>query len=669
MTMVRNILSWYVGVCAALVLIVQGLSSLHAITPQLVPLAGSFSACSARYNVRDDSSKRLLNVRNHFQRRVLVVAAMGVTLIVALILLRPRLRSPKLCLSKLPRAFAPLPIAIPFLLVIPIIAIVSFALGWHVPPNNWDSMTYHLSRAAYWRQWRTLAHFPTNNLRQVVFPGNAEVLLLVTLLLAHAATFAFLVQFSAYAAATVAIYGVGRQLGLRPIYALIGAGAFATMPEVVLQSTSTQNDLTVAAFVICAVYFFADAIQTTRAASFVVAGAALGLAIGTKPTAFLVLPGLCVGAAAILWRSRHGLGSTRRVVAAMAAGLLLAMLLGAPWYIANKEAYGNISGPPSTIQAQEATHPTLGTLSTHLLRYMISLADPGWSAQLNPSVAGALCDETAVLHTNIVSLAHMPAFEPAIDSPGLGYNPAPPCTYNEDLTWFGISGWLAIALAAVWFVAGLIRRKVDLPWMLAAGVISFLLCASFLLRWNPWENRLFIIAIALGSPLLGHLAERLNRRVSGRLLLRLGILYAALIGLGAAMDNSAKPLAAWRINRATMQVLTRSDMGAIIVRVDRSVSAHGRLAIFLGGDDWDYPLFGPHLDRTIEPLTLSSADAPRTTAHAAVDAVLTHQPDNIVKQLLDQQRLGGCHNVWTIRTIETPTPWKLFDCTSHTATT
>ncbi len=41
----------------------------------LVPLAGSFSACSARYNVRDDSSKRLLNVRNHFQRRVLVVSS------------------------------------------------------------------------------------------------------------------------------------------------------------------------------------------------------------------------------------------------------------------------------------------------------------------------------------------------------------------------------------------------------------------------------------------------------------------------------------------------------------------------------------------------------------------------------------------------------------------
>ncbi len=37
----------------------------------LVPLAGSFSACLARYQVRDDFSERLLNSRNHFQRRVL----------------------------------------------------------------------------------------------------------------------------------------------------------------------------------------------------------------------------------------------------------------------------------------------------------------------------------------------------------------------------------------------------------------------------------------------------------------------------------------------------------------------------------------------------------------------------------------------------------------------
>ncbi len=40
----------------------------------LVPLAGSFSACLARYQVRDDFSERLLNSRNHFQRRVLAWA-------------------------------------------------------------------------------------------------------------------------------------------------------------------------------------------------------------------------------------------------------------------------------------------------------------------------------------------------------------------------------------------------------------------------------------------------------------------------------------------------------------------------------------------------------------------------------------------------------------------
>src|SRR5262245_26872595 len=31
------------------------------------------------------------------------------------------------------------------------------------PPNNWDSMHYHLARAAAWRQQGSLAYFPTHN--------------------------------------------------------------------------------------------------------------------------------------------------------------------------------------------------------------------------------------------------------------------------------------------------------------------------------------------------------------------------------------------------------------------------------------------------------------------------------------------------------------------------
>jgi len=45
--------------------------------PQLVPLAGSFSACSAHYNVRDDSSKRLTELAEPFPAKGTSVSRMG----------------------------------------------------------------------------------------------------------------------------------------------------------------------------------------------------------------------------------------------------------------------------------------------------------------------------------------------------------------------------------------------------------------------------------------------------------------------------------------------------------------------------------------------------------------------------------------------------------------
>ena len=41
-------------------------------------------------------------------------------------------------------------------------------------PYNWDSMTYHLPRIAYWAQNRSVEHYATNCVRQVSSPVLAE---------------------------------------------------------------------------------------------------------------------------------------------------------------------------------------------------------------------------------------------------------------------------------------------------------------------------------------------------------------------------------------------------------------------------------------------------------------------------------------------------------------
>ena len=67
-------------------------------------------------------------------------------------------------------------------LITSIIYAVQAVLIVHVPQNNFDSMTYHLSRVAYWLQHQTLAPWATPNPRQTTFPMNAELGVLWTVM-------------------------------------------------------------------------------------------------------------------------------------------------------------------------------------------------------------------------------------------------------------------------------------------------------------------------------------------------------------------------------------------------------------------------------------------------------------------------------------------------------
>lgn len=629
--MTRCILSWYIAVCAALVAIVQGLSVLHAITLPALLLA---------------------------------IAALGIA---ALVIVRDRIKLPDWPRQR--RSFTIPLVLLPFALVLPLVAIISFALGWHMPPNNWDAMTYHLARAAYWRQWHTLAHFPTNNVRQDAFPGNAEVLLLVTLLLAHSATLAFLVQFVAYLAATVAVYGLGVQLRLRPIYALIGAGAFATMPEVVLQSTSAQNDLVVAAFTVCMAYFVVDAIQEHRMISLLLAGMSLGLAIGAKPTAVLALPGLGIGIVALLWPRRHEIHVSGALIRILATAAVFAFLLGAPWYIANKTYYGALGGPASLTQVQEVNHPTLTTLRVNLSRFLVAFIDPEGPLLLTPQTSALTCDSAAAVRGRLVAAAHIPMIEPAVEWPGTSYDWAPPCSFNEDLSWFGLAGWLSAMAALLWCIVGVMRRRMDTAWLLAAGASSFLLGASILLRWQPWQGRLLITMVALSSPLLGSIVQSLLRVRIARPVLHLCLVYVALTGLCAAIENAYKPLAAWSASPLVQQTFVRPEMTPVFKQIARTVPPNGSLDVFLTTDDWVFPLFGPHLNRYVQPLALSpGATTTQRERFSAVSYVLTHQPGYAVKAIFHHLSLSGCDVAWIDRTSAAAVPWELYQCKAHPQT-
>jgi len=546
-----------------------------------------------------------------------------------------------------------------------VIALVSGVLGWHTPPNTMDGLTYHLTRAALWRQEQTVGHFPTNDWRQVVFPGNAEVLILATFLATGTAAWAFAVQLGGYLAAVLAVYGISRQLRLSRACAVLAAVLCGTMPEVVLQSSTTQNDLVTAAFVACGVFFAIDAAHRGNVRSVALSLAAWGLALGTKPTAALIPPGLLVGTAFLAWPERRRLHVTRPQVVAVVLGAVLAVTLAAPWYLANVSDYGSISGPPVVASFQSITHPSPRTFGINLARHMVALIDPAGPFFITRQMATPACRVAKGVRLILAYASQAAQRDASLEFPGTVYSSAPACSFSADGDWYGFTGCLVVVVSIVALSRILATRTLSLPGVLALGTVSFLVDAALVLRWQPWEGRLMAPMMVVGAPLLGVALDEVWRHGGRRrLILSAFLVYATTGGLAAVVRNEQKPIGAWSAQPLTLELPDVPSLVPVVDRLERSISSKARLGLFTSMDDPVFPFWGAHLTRIMTLLVLSSPTGPPSSGSLQLDAVLVHQAPASIVPLFAHTGLTGCRRRWSMVTARDHVPWQLFDCRS-----
>lgn len=159
------------------------------------------------------------------------------------------------------------------------------ALGLSAPPRGWDVLTYHMPKALAWLQHGNLGNYGS---LAAYYPGNSEIAILFSLF-AGTDRFAPLVQLPFALLGSVALYGVGRELGARRMSATVPAVVFLAAPIVLFQSALAKDDLIVTALVLAGVYLLLRSIRgrAGHRLSIVELGAsgfALGLALGSKYT-------------------------------------------------------------------------------------------------------------------------------------------------------------------------------------------------------------------------------------------------------------------------------------------------------------------------------------------------------------------------------------------------
>ncbi len=469
-----------------------------------------------------------------------------------------------------------------------------------VPPNNFDGMVYHLSRVAYWLQHHSLAPWPTQSLSQTAFPFNAEIGSLWSMAFLRSDVITGFVQWFSALAAAIAIFSLARGMGATRQQASYASFLFLTLPMIVLQSTTVQNDLTAAAMLAASVSALFVALKTGRSGMLVVSGTAMGLALGMKLTAWMIVPGLVLGLGGLLAFRRPR--PVRLLLAWAGACFGGFLLLGAFNFVQSTLYFHHPLGSGMMIEKQLADtapgNPTL--VRSNTARDVFSFADvtglPG------PAGRSVLKAREAAGRIAFTALG-VPSDRKNLNSRGHRFDfrdPSPDA--SEAGSFFGPLGFfLILPLAVFAILAGAIRR--DERLVLGLAFLGFMLFLAGTQAWTPFRGRFYCAAVALVAPL----AFRLFRPGLGRVALRGLIALVAVLTLSVTvLTDVQKPLigprAIWGMTRSERRESLVNGLAISGRTIDRLIPIDATVGTVVSFTDPDYPLFGQRLTRTIIPI-------------------------------------------------------------------
>jgi hypothetical protein len=537
------------------------------------------------------------------------------------------------------------------------------------PPNNWDSLVYHLTRAADWAQhggvyW--IPNAPTDRINEFQPLAEQQVLLLFVTS-GRAALFA-LPQWLASLAAVVGVFGVSARLGFAPRTAAFAALLFGTFPLVVLESSTSQNDLVAAALPIAA----AALVLGGSRAELALAGLALGLALGVKLTTAYAVP---IPVALALLRSRR---DALRVVAAAAVSFVL---LGMWGFVLNVVHTGSLLGHGGGRIAQQASPSLVGSPTTafRVLHDVLDLSGLGLGVtdvlaalsvgfaaaafvvaqKRGASVTGAglaaFAAALPLLAARLIPIVghgvkivgqgmHLPVTDPATTGGtffwGIDFGS------SEDLSSFGVIGGPALLLISLALLAHR-RGRISTRWVIAAALPMFLVLLALTSKYNLWLSRFLLVPVALAAPLLAVLGRR---RLPALAIAVVAVVELALV----QVRNELKPLtgghpAPWNATQQQALGLTfRHGFAVVDTRLARLTNATC-LGAVLGSDDPGFLLFGQRLQRQVEFLP----------SRGAVDAARARGLDTVVVGDFTGTRHAFEAAGWTLRPLgnSTDAPW------------
>ncbi|QSJ19644.1 glycosyltransferase family 39 protein [Nostoc sp. UHCC 0702] len=469
-----------------------------------------------------------------------------------------------------------------FLSSVGLIVVILGMIARIAPPNNWDSMDYHMSRIMYWIQHHSIAYYPTSYTPQLYQNPWSEYAILHFQILSGGDYYANLVQWFSMIACMIAVSLIAKQLGADLRGQVFAAIFSATIPMGILQATSTQNDYVLAFWVVCLAYYVLLSLEQKTIDSYansLQVGSSLGLAILTKGTAYTyVFPFLILFVLSQIKKLRW------QVWKPLVSVATISLSLNISHYLRNYNLFGSPLGEPSIYKNEVLG---LTTLISNILRNLaLHIGTPiglwnGIANKLIQIIHTFLGVDVNDPRTTFAQRFFVPGGWSTLGFPG-----------NENSAGNLVHLLLIILCITIFLFNKLIRKQSYIFVYLATVVFTFVVFC-FLIKWQPWNSRLHLPFFVLMSPFVGVLLSKIKKEKVAIFI----VLILLLTSLPWVFFNRYRPLVdsnnIFNTSRTEQYFSNRPYLnnvyfGAIEFLNSKQCSDIG---LTLGSDPWEYPLW------------------------------------------------------------------------------
>ncbi len=503
-------------------------------------------------------------------------------------------------------------------LTLAVIGITNLILVLFTPPNEWDSMTGHLNRVMQYIQRGTMAHFGGTNWNMDTYPKSVTTIQIYSLLITGRFENALkLIHHLSYWVSLVAVFGIVQRIARNLTASFFCALTFALFLDLLLQATTTDTDIVLAAYLSCSLYFLFSFKASKLDQYLYLAALCLSIAFGHKATFALLIPSVFIVVVYVFFY-KSVRSNFKPFFKFIAAAIVCFCIWTLPTgYLKNIEVFGHPIGPPTALRHQSIERATsnggLRNLfeqgSRNVLRYgcdFINL-DGFRNIELGQEV-------NRTMKKPLVWLEHKLKMR-LVDETNFTIIPFEferRYIFTNGTPYWGVLGFALVFPLLFLVLFGIIRSPVH--WFLAIAILLHFAALSYSAPYDPWKGRYFqetgVFAVLFLSLLFD---KKYNLVSSGNVLLKsyvgLIVATACLSAILAVFYNlRTLPISVngqksiFEQSRMEVQTFARPDITAAYAKFDSIVPATATVALGTINDDFEYPLFGKNLTRKLIPI-------------------------------------------------------------------